>query len=142
MALGIAIFLELAGGVLFVLGSPLGSCLLVCLNHLGRSVDWPKQQTKCRARWKPLTDVHSCVMLILKLAVGCSAPSRHAVFRAIMCNAGLSCSIACCTRDLRCTQATFCILVTPIMHNFWTLKEGSQEQLVDMCVLHPPDPAC
>ncbi len=33
-ALGIAIFLELAGGVLFLLGSPLGSCLLVCLRLL------------------------------------------------------------------------------------------------------------
>ena len=30
-ALGVAIFLELAGGVLFMLGSNLGSCFLVCL---------------------------------------------------------------------------------------------------------------
>ena len=34
VALGIAIFLELAGGVLFILGSPLGSCLLVCKSGL------------------------------------------------------------------------------------------------------------
>ncbi len=30
-------------------------------------------------------------------------------------------------------QATFLIAVTPIMHAFWNLKEGSQEHLVDMC---------
>lgn len=34
VALGVAIFLELAGGVLFLLGSPLGSCLLVCYSWL------------------------------------------------------------------------------------------------------------
>jgi len=31
-------------------------------------------------------------------------------------------------------QATFLIAVTPIMHAFWNLKEGSQEHLIDMCV--------
>ena len=30
-------------------------------------------------------------------------------------------------------QATFLIAVTPIMHAFWNLKEGSQEHLIDMC---------
>jgi len=54
--LGIAIFLELAGGILFVLGSKLGATLL----------------------------------------------------------------------------ALFLLAVTPIMHNFWTMPENSQEQLTDM----------
>ncbi len=39
VALGIAIFLEVAGGVLFLLGSPLGSCFLVrALIRMRRSV--------------------------------------------------------------------------------------------------------
>ena len=126
VALGVAIFLELAGGVLFVLGSNLGSCFLVGSPPISKprvkppAVETPSLKT-------PMT----------------GSPVRHQRCGSISPTVTASRHNPSCVQEnddygaSLCAQATFLLLVTPIMHNFWTLKEGSQEQLVDMCDHQP-----
>ena len=129
MALGIAIFLELAGGVLFMVGSPLGSCFLVralsgIMTYYQAAITDPGPHTiyHMRLTVAPLVSCGqsaSSGRRSSRMQLPCSVVSSHCVGETEDDGAAVM-------------QATFCILVTPIMHNFWTLKEGSQEQLVDM----------
>ena len=168
-ALGIAIFLELAGGVLFLLGSPLGSCLLVSSSQTlpwchDRSVDLRCSGGLCAAwcfmRCGDVCSRFGGVAVHMPLRLHChkmggirdSARLHHAgaiepwhQHAAMLTVARSELRMRGCCAHVHppgglCLQATFLIAVTPVMHAFWTLKEGSQEHLVDMCV--PPHTCC
>ena len=41
------------------------------------------------------------------------------------------------TGDIGGMQVIFVTAVTPIIHNFWAMSEGSSEYIAEMCVLPP-----
>lgn len=122
-ALGATIFLELAGGVLFVLGSRLGAFLLV------RSFF---SAVYCSA----------CVVCAACGAAGadglCAGTCDPKMWGSICRGIG----IACCgihpkshpEHLLYAPQILFLVAVTPVMHNFWDLKDGSEEQVSSICM--------